>query len=217
MDSADVGKSINAYCRGLLIMLVIGLTGGIGSGKTIVANLFAALGVPIIDADAISREVTERDSFAQKEIVHYFGKTILKENGELNRSKLRSIIFKDADKKMWLEQLLHPLIVAEMKERISPLTSPYCIAVIPLLLEVGTISYINRILVVDTAEETQIARVSARDNIAKADAITILKTQIERKARLKGADDIIINDGLIADLKPQVEKMHIFYTKMSGA
>ena len=195
-------------------MLVVGLTGGIGSGKSTVAAIFADHGVPIIDADVAARDVTQPDKPAFVRIIKHFGNDILLPNGTLDRAKLRNIIFSNTKQRLWLEHLLHPLIREAMKEQIDQLSGPYCIAVIPLLLEVEFYSFINRILVVDASEQAQIERVMARDKISKLDIEAILNNQANRIDRKAHAQDIIINDGVIADLIPQVEQLHEKYTQM---
>lgn len=196
-------------------MLVIGLTGGIGSGKTTVANLFAERGIPIIDADIVAREVTQPNTTAFEKIVKHFGNDILQSDGTLNRSKLREIIFQDVKQRLWLEELLHPIIRNAMRDKINEQTAPYLIAVIPLLLEVEFYSFINRILVVDAPEDQQINRVVVRDKSDKTQVEAILKTQASRADRKARAHDVIINDGNLADLIPQVEKLHVQYLQMS--
>lgn len=196
-------------------MFVVGLTGGIGSGKSTVAQLFAERGVPIIDADVISREITQPDSPAFLDIIDHFNQELLLEDGTLDRTKLRNIIFEDPNERRWLEELLHPLIRSEMNKRIKKITAPYCIAVIPLLLEVEFYSFINRILVVDAPENLQVDRVTARDKSQKAHVEAILKAQANRLDRLARAQDLIINDGNLEDLIPQVEKLHEKYLEMS--
>ncbi len=192
-------------------MLVVGLTGGIGSGKSTVAKLFADLGVPIIDADVVSHDITQPNMPAFVSIVKHFGQAIVSDDGTLDRAKLRQIIFSDPKQRLWLEHLLHPLIRETMKEQINQLSSAYCIAVIPLLLEVEFYSFINRILVIDAPEHQQIERVVARDKGSKTDIEAILKTQASRKDRKVRAHDLIINDGKIADLIPQVQELHEKY------
>ncbi|MCW5584393.1 MAG: dephospho-CoA kinase, partial [Gammaproteobacteria bacterium] len=161
-------------------MLVIGLTGGIGSGKSTVANLFAEQGVPVIDADVIAREITAPNKPAFSSIVKHFGQSILNPDGTLDRTKLRQIIFHNPKQRLWLEKLLHPQIRNEMQQQIAKMTAPYCIAVIPLLLEVEFFSFINRILVVDAPESAQIRRVMLRDHMSQPDIEAILKTQAPR-------------------------------------
>jgi len=196
-------------------MLVIGLTGGIGSGKSTVAKLFADLGVPIIDADVISRELTQPDQQAFTSIVKHFGNEIVLTDGTLDRAKLRTIIFDHSKERQWLENLLHPLIRNEMADQIKKQTKPYCIAVIPLLLEVEFYAFINRILVIDAPEHIQIERVMSRDNAAKEHVEAILKSQATRHDRIVRAHDIILNDGVMTDLAAQVEKLHEKYLQMS--
>jgi dephospho-CoA kinase len=195
-------------------MLVVGLTGGIGSGKSSVAALFAQRGAPIIDADVIAREVTAPDKPAFASIVKHFGPEIISQDGGLDRAKLRGLIFSDAKQRFWLEKLLHPSIRDEMQQQILALSTPYCIAVIPLLLEVEFYSFINRILVVDASETDQIQRVIARDHTSKADVETIISSQAHRQDRRAKAHDVIINDGKPADLIPQVDKLHAMYTQL---
>lgn len=196
-------------------MLVVGLTGGIGSGKSTVANLFAKHGVPIIDADVIAREITTPNHPAFVSIIQHFGKDVVLQNGSLNRAKLRQLIFSQPEQKLWLEKLLHPLIRDEIANQITTLTTPYCIAVIPLLLEAEVYSFIDRILVVDTTTTEQLKRTLLRDNVTEAEAQAILQSQTNREARLAKAHDIITNNGTLDDLIPQVNKLHEMYLKLS--
>lgn len=192
-------------------MLIIGLTGGIGSGKTTVANYFAELGIIIIDADQIAREIVEPGTSAFRQIVAKFGQTILTAEGQLDRSKLRELVFADATLRQWLENLVHPLIRARMCELSQHATSPYCILVIPLLLEGKPNELVQRILVVDSSEALQVSRTQARDHVTAGQVISIMATQITRSQRLKAADDLIVNDGDLFHLKAQVKKLHQFY------
>lgn len=193
-------------------MLVVGLTGGIGSGKSSVANLFAKLGVPIIDADVIAKELTLQNKLAFRPIIEHFGQTILQENGDLNRKKLREIIFKDSGEKIWLEKLLHPLIEEEIQNQLALIKAPYCVLVIPLLLEVSPYHFIDRILVIDTLPENQIERVMSRDQLQKEEVLAIMQTQLNRIKRLSQAHDVIINNGDLKDLEEKVELLHQFYS-----
>lgn len=195
-------------------MLVIGLTGGIGSGKTTVAKLFSERGIPIIDADIVAREVTQPNKPAFKQIVDHFGNDILHE-GSLNRRKLRKIIFDNAKQRRWLEELLHPLIRKEMENQIKSLSSPYCIAVVPLLLEVEFYFFINRILVIDTTPDLQIQRIVDRDKTSITEVESIIKTQANRETRLSKAHDVIINDGNHDALARQVSKLHEKYLALA--
>ena len=191
-------------------MLVIGLTGGIGSGKSTVAKLFQEKGIDIIDTDEIARVVVEPGKTAYKKIVDEFGASVVSEDGTLDRAKLRKIIFSNEKNRIWLEKLLHPLIYEEMQHRIARVTSPYCIAVIPLLIETGSHPIINRVLVVDTTEEEQIARAQKRDQLSEKEIKAVIQSQVSRQKRLAAADDIIQNDHL-KELAPQVDKLHEFY------
>lgn len=196
-------------------MLVIGLTGGIGSGKTTVANLFAEKGVTIIDTDQLARDVIEPGKPALEKIIQKFGQTILLPNGSLDRTALRKHIFNHPEDREWLEKLLHPLIREEMKYQAEHSTSPYCIAVIPLLFETKPNPLIDRILVVDTTEEEQIKRAHTRDNTSPQQIKAILKSQASRNQRVSGADDIIINTGSPEELIPQVDQLHQLYLILS--
>lgn len=195
-------------------MLVIGLTGGIGSGKSTAAKLFAARGIAIVDTDHIAREVTAPGQPALDQIVKKFGEDILLPDHKLDRAKLRKIIFEDEEKRQWLEQLLHPLIRIKMYDQIQSSTSPYCITVIPLLLETKPDPIINRILVVDSKEEEQIERAQARDKLSRDEILAIIKTQVSRDKRLNAADDIIFNNAGLVELNEQVEKLHQFYLSL---
>jgi dephospho-CoA kinase len=199
-------------------MLVIGLTGGIGSGKTTVAKLFAQYGVPVIDADLIARELTEPPQLAWEKIKAYFGPSILNPDHSLNRQKLRELVFNETEKRLWLEQLLHPLITETIEQRIQQLNAPYCIVVIPLLIETGPYSFIDRILVVDLADEMQMERLQKRDEqTSPAHLLKIVKTQSPREKRLAAANELIHNDGLITDLEIQVKQLHQFYLSLAQA
>ncbi len=195
-------------------MLVVGLTGSIGSGKSTVAELFAKLGVPVIDADILSREVTEPHTPAHGKIVAHFGHQILNADGGLNRGLLRKIIFNQPEERRWLESLLHPIILERMQSDIAKCQAPYCLAVIPLLLESDATSFIQRILVVDLPEEIQLERAKLRDNSTSEQIKAIIDTQIPRTARLARADDIINNAGTPDQLVAQVHDLHQQYLKM---
>lgn len=196
-------------------MFVVGLTGGIGSGKSVVAKIFADKSVPIIDADITAREITQKGTPALASIVEHFGVNILLPDGSLDRKALRQLIFSDKKQRLWLEELLHPLIRIEMHNQIKNFSAPYCIAVIPLLLEVEFYSFINRILVVDTKESIQIERVQIRDQINPVEIQAIIDSQAKAQDRRAKAHDIIVNDGTIADLLPQVEKLHALYLELA--
>ena len=196
-------------------MFTIGLTGGIGSGKSTVSSLFASYGIEIIDADSIAREIVDSQQDVLGKITEKFGITILDGQKKLNRSALGAIIFTDSDKRTWLEELLHPLIRTEMQNRAKRAQSPYCIQVIPLLIEPDNYS-IQRVLVIDAKRSEQIQRVIKRDKIPSTQARAILNIQTRRKQRLAIADDIIINNDNIEQLKIQVQKLHRLYLALAN-
>ena len=174
-------------------MLVIGLTGGIGSGKSTVAEMFAALGVPVIDMDHIARHVVEPGQPALTQITHEFGTNVLGADGHLNRRRLRELIFDSAEKRRRLEAILHPLIRQETERQLAALDTAYCVIVIPLLLEANQRSLVDRILVVDVPETLQITRTMQRDGVSAEEVQKILVAQMDRNSRLAAADDVIDN------------------------
>jgi len=192
-------------------VLKIALTGGIASGKTTVSQLFAALGVPVIDADIIARELVAPQQPALTLIKNAFGDNIVQDNGELNRVKLRQLIFADKTQREKLEAILHPLIRDEMKKRAESITMAYCILVIPLLIETQQTTWIDRILVVDCPIEIQKKRLKTRDNISDLQIEQIFTAQTTREKRLALADDIIQNNMDLDALKKQVFILHQRY------
>lgn len=192
-------------------MLVIGLTGGIGSGKSTVAELFQQQGIEIIDADQIAREVVEVGEPALDQIVDHFGKDIVDQQGRLKRSELRELVFSDARERHWLEQLLHPLIEQRMQQRIQKSPSPYCVLVSPLLLETAQKKLVDRILVIDVSKEEQIERTMKRDNSSRETIEAIIASQIDRDTRLESADDIVNNDEDLDHLTEEVKTLHQLY------
>ena len=195
-------------------MLVVGLTGGIGSGKSFVASQFQQLGVEIIDADVIAREVVEPGSQALKDIAAHFGSEVIVK-GQLDRKKLREIIFKNSEEKAWLEGLLHPLIRSVIKEKIDNCQSCYALLVSPLLLETEQYQLCNRIAVVDCELSQQINRAAARDNSSEQQIQSIVDQQMPRQQRLSKADDIIDNSGDESATRAQVEQLHQDYLSAS--
>lgn len=183
---------------------IVGLTGGIGSGKTTVSEMFAALGVEVVDADAISREIVTPDSAALRSIIERFGPELLNADGSLHRQRLRNLIFHDSAAKAWLEGLLHPLIRSAIRTRIAASKSPWLLLSAPLLLESQAYDFVDRVLVVDASEHTQVNRVTQRDGSSTGDVIRIMANQLPRAARLQLADDIIENSGSLDALKKQV-------------
>lgn len=196
-------------------MLVIGLTGGIGSGKTTVANEFANLGITLVDADILAREVVEPGTPALAEIAKRFGGDILDSSGSLKRSELRQIVFANQEHKLWLEQLLHPLIRELMGLRIQEAPSAYCILVSPLLLETDQSEMVDRVLVVDVSPEIQLERTLLRDNSNAETIKAIIASQMNRETRLAKGDDVISNNGSAAELKDKVLALHSLYLEMS--
>ena len=198
-------------------MLIIGLTGGIGSGKSTVARLFAQHGVPVIDMDVIAREVVAPGQAALEDIVRLFGRDYLLDNGSLNRAMLRETIFNHPDKRKQLENILHPRIRETVKSRLAQLHAPYVIIVIPLLLETRQTDLIDRILVIDTTVEQQIKRTKNRDHISEEQVTKILTSQVDRQTRLDAADDILHNSDGINELSQQVAALHKHYLTLAGA
>lgn len=195
---------------------VIGLTGGIGSGKTTAAHFFQELNVPIIDADHLAREVTKTNTPAYQQILEHFGAIVLNPDNTLNRKQLREIIFSNLAEKVWLETLLHPLIRNEMRKQIKQVTTPYCICVIPLLAEASGIEFLDRILVIESLREMQIARTQQRDNNTVELVENILQTQASTEHRRRIAHDIIVNDNDLDDLRQKVQLLHEKYLQMSN-
>lgn len=199
---------------------IVGLTGGIGSGKSTVANLFAELGVPIVDADIVSRQVVEKGSPLLAEIATHFGESILNEQGELNRATLREKIFQNEQEKNWLNNLLHPAIRAEMLQQLAVQTAPYVLFVVPLLIENNLTVLCQRVLVVDVSPDTQLMRASARDKNKVELIQQIINLQIDRNSRLNAADDVINNDGDLAQtlpvLKEKVLELHRTYLDLAN-
>nr|WP_246871119.1 dephospho-CoA kinase [Pantoea ananatis] len=192
------------------------MTGGIGSGKSTIAGYFAASGVDIIDADVIAREVVEPGTPALQAIIERYGDAILTEQGTLQRSRLREIIFATPDEKNWLNALLHPLINARTQQLKAQAASPYVLWVVPLLVENRLQRQADRVLVVDTDEETQLRRTLQRDNVSLEQAKRILAAQATRQQRLDCADDIIDNSGAPEKALPQVAKLHQLYLKLAA-
>lgn len=198
--------------------LIIGLTGGIGSGKTTITEYFQTLGIDVIDADIIAREVVSVGSQALKAIAEHFGDNYIQSDGQLNRGLLRSRIFSNEADKLWLNSLLHPLIRTGITHQTKNTQSPYCILVAPLLIENNLLSLVNRVLVIDVSENTQIARTMRRDTSSLPEVKAILASQSSRAERLEVADDVINNDAAsLADIKSLVitlDKKYLTLTKM---
>ena len=188
--------------------MVVGLTGGIGSGKTVVSDMFAQLGVTIVDADICARIVVEKGKPALAAIHEHFGDDVIDKNGELQRATLRQIIFSQPAEKIWLESLLHPVIFEEILSQLQHATSPYAILVSPLLVETGQTTLCNRILVVDAPETLQLSRTMLRDNNSSDQVNAIMASQSSRETRLAHADDVLVNDGDLQTLTERVLNLH---------
>jgi dephospho-CoA kinase len=196
-------------------VLKIGLTGGIGCGKSTVSRLFEQLGAPILDADEVSHQLVQIGQPALETIRCVFGSEMLLENGALNRVGLKNLIFENLLAKKQLEAILHPLIFQEISNQIAILTASYCIVSVPLLFETHSESLVNRILVVNCDVETQIERVTKRDNLPLKQIQSILATQVSAAFRQNHADDIIENSKNNTTLAEQVKKLHNFYLSLS--
>lgn len=196
--------------------VIIGLTGGIGSGKTTVANLFAELGIQIVDADIIARDLVMPASPALKAISEHFGADFIQADGQLNRALLRQQIFSNEHDKLWLNKLLHPLISAQLIAQTKAASSPYCLLVAPLLIENNLIGLVDRVLVVDVKESTQMARTAHRDGNSSEQIQAIMASQVTREFRNSHANDILDNDGCsTTELKQAVIKLHQAYLFMA--
>lgn len=191
--------------------LRVGLTGGIGSGKTTACELFRELGVPIIDADHIAHHLIDKDGAAYSIIKNEFGNKIIMDNGQIDRSLLRKIIFSRQEYRKKLEAILHPLIFSEIEKQVSSLVDPYCIICIPLLVETNALNKVDRVLVIDSDKSKQIERTQKRDNITKKDVIKIIEAQASPRQRLNAADDVIHNNDDIVALRKEILLLHEKY------
>lgn len=195
---------------------ILGLTGGIGSGKSAAAQRFAELGVQLVDADQAARWVVEPGRPALLRIAERYGADILQPGGELDRAALRARIFESPEERKWLEALLHPLIRQEIWGFLESANSPYAILVSPLLVESGQYRQVDRVLVVDVPQALQLQRAIARDGVSEAQVQAILAAQMRRDERLRHADDVLANDRDLAWLNGQVERLHEFYLGLRG-
>ncbi|MCU7941910.1 MAG: dephospho-CoA kinase [Candidatus Thiodiazotropha sp. (ex Cardiolucina cf. quadrata)] len=197
-------------------MLVIALTGGIGSGKSAVSSHLESLGVPVTDADRLAHQLVKPGSPALLEIQAAFGNELVGANGVLNRSALRKIVFDNPQQRKRLERILHPRIREAMEAWLTGQSAPYAVLVIPLLFEAGQTSLADRILVVDCDESLQIERVLARDEISREQIRQIMASQVDRHTRLQGADDVIENNSTLEALIEATERLHNNYLKLAG-
>lgn len=194
---------------------VLGLTGGIGSGKSAVSAMFEELGIQVVDADIVAREVVEPGSVGLTKITAHFGDEILTSNRTLDRAKLRAIIFADESQKQWLNNLLHPLIRESMLSQLKQATSNYVILVAPLLFENGLEKYCNHTLLIDVPVDVQITRTTARDNVSVELAKQIIASQMSRADKQQKAGDILDNNRPLEEVKTDVQKLHEKYLKHS--
>jgi dephospho-CoA kinase len=195
----------------------VGLTGGIASGKSVVASAFERLGVPVIDTDGLAREVVLPGTLGLSAVAERFGPSVLQPDGTLDRRALRGLIFSDPVARRDLEGLLHPRIQALLAQRVADVTHPYCVLAIPLLVEGGGRIPVDRVLVVDCPRETQLARLLRRDGETLAGAEAILAAQATREARLARADDVIDNSGPLTALDGTVGRLHEQYLRQAAA
>jgi dephospho-CoA kinase len=197
-------------------MLIIGMTGGIGSGKSEASKIFASLNIEVIDLDKISREITEKDHEAIEEIKTLFGQSLFNKENELDRKKLRDIIFSDKNLKIKLENILHPKILAEVKKKLSIFSDePYVVIDIPLLFETNQyVPLISRTLVIDCELSNQIERARKRDGMEIAMVQSIISQQVDRNTRIQRGDDVILNDSSIESLEDSIKKLHEKYLNL---
>lgn len=196
-------------------MFIVGVTGGIGSGKTTVTRLFEQRGVVVVDADVIARHTLERGSEALQAVRQRYGEVALQADGSLNRAWLRAHIFANPTEKQWLNQLTHPLIRAEIIKQLHAATSAYVMLSAPLLIENGLQQLCQRVLVVDVDEATQLQRTAERDQVNPQQVQAIMQAQASRQQRLAHATEVLDNSGSSADLPPQVEKLHQLYSALA--
>lgn len=196
-------------------MLRVGLTGGIGTGKTTVADLFAGYGAPIVDADAIAKQLLEPGQAAYQQTIKRFGKDILHDNGHIDRNRLRKRVFDIPQERKHLEAIIHPQVRSEISTTVNKLDALYCIIVIPLLFEAEQEDLVDRVLVVDADRDHQIQRATKRSNLSTDEVTKIIDAQISRQQRLERADDVITNNDNLEQLEQKVEKLHHKYISLT--
>jgi dephospho-CoA kinase len=197
-------------------MMIVGLTGGIGSGKSTVIKRFVELGVPVIDADEIAHDLVRPGQPALQTIIDEFGSGLLTAQGELDRTQLRRIVFTDPARRKMLESILHPLIRTEMLRRADEIKFSYCVFCIPLLVETHQTGMVDRVLVIDSPEKLQAQRIKRRDGLPDTEIKAILAAQATPEDRLTVADDVIVNDRSLDDIYRQVDELHQKYLKLAG-
>ncbi len=198
-------------------MLRIGLTGGVASGKSAVADAFVELGAALVDTDAVAREVVARDTPGLAAVVEAFGEGVLDERGELDRRRLRALVFDDPESRRRLEHILHPLIRERTLERAEAAAGPYVLIAVPLLVETGFGELVDRVLVVDCPPELQAERLIERDGLDAAAADAMIRAQVDRETRLAAADDVVDNSGTLEATRTQVRALHERYVELAGA
>lgn len=194
-----------------LMVYSVGLTGNIASGKSTVAEFFSELGVDVINADRISKELTSKNTPYYQSILSHFGASVVLGNGDLDRRRLRDIVFSDNKERLWLENLLHPAIRKKIEDKIKECTSPYCLIEIPLLFNKKHYPYLQKVLLVTAPLESQLDRVIKRDNCSREQALDILATQPSLKQRMEAADDVLNNESGLIELKAKVNELHKKY------
>lgn len=194
---------------------IVGLTGGIGSGKTAASNWFCAQGISIVDADVVSRQVVEPGTAALAAIRDHFGADVMLGDGSLDRAALRVKVFNNADERRWLEQLLHPLIAQEILRQLQQATSPYAMLVSPLLFETGQKNFVARTLLIDVPEAVQLARTAERDKVRESQVQAIIAAQMSRENRIAKADDIAVNDSSLSALHEKLAALHARYLALA--
>ena len=196
--------------------LLVGLTGGIASGKSLVGAMFVKLGAVLVDTDVVAREVVAPGEPGLAAVAAAFGPSVLLASGELNRPALRTLVFDDEAKRLTLEAILHPLIRARTRAQLKELTTPYALVAVPLLVETSFKDFVDRILVVDCPEATQLERLMRRDAIPRAEALAMLRAQADRATRLKAAHDVIDNSGSTDATQRQVAQLHGRYLELAA-
>lgn len=191
--------------------MIIGLTGGIGSGKSLAAGMFTDLDIDVIDADLLAKNALNKNSIGYKQFLEKFGNSFLNEDSEINRPKLRNFIFSDNKKKSELEEIIHPIVAEEISKFIDSTQSPYSIIMVPLIYETRTMDFYEKIIVIDCDIDTQIERATIRDDQKKEEILAIIESQASRDERNSIADDIILNNSSIENLRAQVEALHKKY------
>ena len=197
-------------------MYVVGITGGIGSGKTAASDYLGAKGITVIDADQVSRQVVEPGKPALEEIRKHFGDSVIREDGTLDRPALREIVFRDKQARGDLELITHPAIGKEVRRQLKASRSPYTILVSPLLLETDQYSLVDRILLIDVPEALQRERTAARDGVSEQQIASIMEAQMGRATRRERSDDIVVNDGTLEDLHRELDRLHQRYLERAN-